>query len=120
MVFREPSLKVGFFSEPQKYQSFSALTQSYLLKVTKFLVEISHFEFLVMTEKNIFARKLFLPLNISDFDLFLCETVTLHMNKVTPPFPSKLPLKVEVLSIHPLFENWLEVQPRLTTLNACS
>ena len=64
LVFREPSLKVGFFSEPQKYQSFSSLTPSYLLKVTKFLVEISQFEFLVMTEKNIFAHKLFLPLNI--------------------------------------------------------
>ena len=64
LVFREPSLKVGFFSEPQKYQSFSSLTPSYLLKVTKFLVEISQFEFLVMTEENIFAHKLFLPLNI--------------------------------------------------------
>ena len=52
LVFHEPSLKVGFFSEPQKYQSFSSLTPSYLLKVTKFLVEISQFEFLVMTEKN--------------------------------------------------------------------
>ena len=73
LVFREPSLKVGFFSEPQKYQSFSSLTPSYLLKVTKFLVKISQFEFLVMTEKNIFAYKLFLSLNISDFNLFLCE-----------------------------------------------
>ena len=64
LVFHETSLKVGFFSEPQKYQSFSSLTPSYLLKATKFLVEISKFEFLVMTEKNIFAHKLFLPLNI--------------------------------------------------------
>ena len=60
LVFRELSLKVGFFSEPQKYRSFSSsLAPSYLLKVTKFLVEISQFEFLVMTEKNIFAHKLF-------------------------------------------------------------
>ena len=57
LVFREPSLKVGFFSEPQKYQSFSSLIPSYLL--TKFLLEISQFEFLVMTEKIIFAHKLF-------------------------------------------------------------
>ena len=64
LVFRELSLKVGFFSEPQKYQSFSSLKPSYLLKVTKFLVEISQFEFLVMTEKNIFAHKPFLSLNI--------------------------------------------------------
>ena len=73
LVFHEPSLKVGFLREPHKYEIFSSLTSSYLLKVTKFLVEISQFQFLVMTEKNIFAHKLFLQLNISDFDLFLCE-----------------------------------------------
>ena len=48
---------------------FLSFTLSYLLKVTKFLVKISQFEFLVMTEKNIFAYKLFLSLNISDFSL---------------------------------------------------
>ena len=54
LVFHEPSLKEGFLSEPQKYQSFSPLTPSYPLKITEFLLEISHFEFLVMTEqKNI-------------------------------------------------------------------
>ena len=51
-----PSLKVGFFSELPKYYSFSSLTPYYLLKVTKFLVEIFQFEFLVMTEKNIFCH----------------------------------------------------------------
>ena len=52
-----------------------------------------------MTEKNIFAHKLFLPLNIADFDLFLCENCN-------PLFPSKPPLKVEVLSSPPgLIEN---------------
>ena len=45
------------------------LIPSYLLKVTKFLGKISQFEFLVMSKKNIFAYKLFLPLNISDFNL---------------------------------------------------
>ena len=64
LVFREPSLKVGFFSEPQKYQSFSSLTPSYLLKVTKFLLTMMQSEFLVMTEKTISAYKLFLSLNI--------------------------------------------------------
>ena len=59
LVFCEPFLKVGFFSEPQKYQSFSSLTLSYVLKVTKFLVRISQFEFLVMTEKNIFGYNFF-------------------------------------------------------------
>ena len=57
LVFREPSLKVGFLSDPQKYESFSSLTLSYLLKVTKFLVELSQFEFLVM------QRKIFLLIN---------------------------------------------------------
>ena len=58
-----------------------------------------------MTEKNIFAHKLFLPLNISDFDLFLCENCN-PLNKGTPLFPSKPPLKVEVLSSPPsLIEN---------------
>ena len=54
LVFREPlpSLKVGFFSEPQKYESFSSLIPSYLLKVTKFLGKSSQFEFLVMTEEK--------------------------------------------------------------------
>ena len=39
--------------------SFSSLTPSYLLKVTKFIVNISEFNFLVVTEKSIFAYKLF-------------------------------------------------------------
>ena len=42
----------------------------YLLKLTKFVGKISQFEFLVMTEKNVFAYKLLLSLNISDFNLF--------------------------------------------------
>ena len=46
LVFDETSLKVEFFSETPKYQSLSFLTPFYLLKVTKYLVEISHFEFL--------------------------------------------------------------------------
>ena len=65
----EPPLKVRFFSEPPKY-CFPSLTPSYLLKVTKFLGKISQFEFLVMTEKNIFAYKFFFSLNISDFSIF--------------------------------------------------
>ena len=57
--FREPPLKIWFFSEPQKYSSFSTLTPSCLLKRTKFLVRVSQFEFFVMTEKNIFVIKYF-------------------------------------------------------------
>ena len=63
-------LKIGFFSEIQIYWSLSFLNPFYLLKITKFLVKISQFEFLVMTEKNIFVYKLFLSLNISDFSSF--------------------------------------------------
>ena len=39
-------------------------------KVTKFLIKISQFEFLVMAEKKLFIYQLFLSLNISDFSLF--------------------------------------------------
>ena len=48
----------------------SLLTPSYFLKVTKFLVKISQFKLLVMTEKSIFVYKPFLSLNISGFSLF--------------------------------------------------
>ena len=44
---------------------------SYLLKGIELFVKISQFEFLVMTEKNIFVYELFLSLNISDFSLFM-------------------------------------------------
>ena len=43
---------------------------------------MSQFEFLSMTEKNIFAYKLFLLLNISDFNLILCDNYN-------PPPPEK-------------------------------
>ena len=66
-----PPLKVRFFSEPPKCYSFSSLTPSYFLKVTKLLIIISQFEFWVITEKNNFVYKLFLSLNISSgFSLF--------------------------------------------------
>ena len=55
-------LKVGFFSELPKYRSFSSLAPSYLLEGTKFLVKNSQFEFMVMTEKNIFVYKFLLSL----------------------------------------------------------
>ena len=85
--FSRPPLKVRSFHEPQKYESFSSLIPSYLLKVTKFLDKISQFELLVITEKNIFAYKLFLSLNISDFNLFLCKNCT-PLKKSHPFFPS--------------------------------
>ena len=57
-----------------------------------------------MTEVNIFPYKLSLSLNISDF---IYVKIATPLKKITPLFPSKLPLKVEVLSSPPPapFEN---------------
>ena len=38
-------------------------------------------------QKNVFAYKLFLSLNISDFNLFLCKNCNPRRIKVTPSFP---------------------------------
>ena len=51
-----------------------------------------------MTEKNIFAYKLFLSLNISDFNYFYVKIATPPLKKVTPS-KSWGPVKP------PLFEN---------------
>ena len=71
-----PPPKSLIFQWTPKILKFLFLTPSYLWKVTKFLVKISQFEFLVTTEKNIFVCKLFLPLNISDFSLFFVKIAT--------------------------------------------
>ena len=60
--------------------------------MTKFLGKISQFEFLVMTDKNFFAYKLFLSLNISDFNLFLCENCN-PPEKSNPPLSQQTPSK---------------------------
>ena len=70
-VFRDPPRpsppppKIGLFSEPPQYYNFSSLNLPHDLNLTKFLAKISHFNFLVMTEKNNFVDKFFLSLNIS-------------------------------------------------------
>ena len=62
-----------------------------------------------MTEKNIFPHQLFLSLNISEIDFFYVKIATPSLNQVTPLFPSKPRLKVEVLPSPPLlFENLVE------------
>ena len=66
-------------------------------------MKISQCEFLVTTEKNTFVYKLFLSLNISDFNAFLCKNCN-------PPKKSHPRLKIEVLSSPPL-KIWLGVQP---------
>ena len=79
-----------------------------VLKVTKFLVKISQFEFLVTTEQRIvFYKLLFLSLSIPDVSLFFVEKLqpSPPLEKVNLPFPSNPPLKTEVLSSPPLFEN---------------
>ena len=102
-----PSLYIDFLStSPPKSQIFQwtpimlkffILTPSFLLKVTKFLVKISQFPFLVMPEKNIFVYKLFLPLNISDFRGFFCKNCNPPPWKKLPPLFLQPPLKVEAL-----------------------
>ena len=86
---------------PSKNQIFQWTPKS--LKVSKFLVKVSQFEFLVMIEKNIFVYQLFLSLNIPDFSLFLRKNCN-PPKKDHPFFLTNLPLKIKVLS-SPLFEN---------------
>ena len=64
------------------------------MKVTKFFVKISQFEFAIMTEKK---NKLFLLLNISDFSLFFYV-------KTETPLKKVIPQKIEIL-LALLFEN---------------
>ena len=65
-IFREPPLsKIGLFGEPPQYYNFSSLNLPHELNLIKFLAKISHFNFLVMTEKSNFVDKFFLSLNIS-------------------------------------------------------
>ena len=85
--FEEP-LKIGFSHESQKY-CFSFLTSSYFYKVIKFSVKISHFEYLVMTEKNIFVYKLFCQ--------FRFYAKSCPPEKGHPLLRSNHPLKIEVL-----------------------
>ena len=70
---------------------------SYVLKVTKFLGNVSQFEFLVMTEKNIFAYKLVCHQIFQILIYFLCENYTPPW-KMSPPLSQQPPIKVEVLS----------------------
>ena len=49
--------------------------------MTKFLVKISQFKFLINTDKNIFVYKLSLSLNISYFRLFFMQKLDPQQNK---------------------------------------
>ena len=75
-----------------------SLPLSHLLKVTKFLVKIFHFKFLVRTEKSIFVYKIFL-LNISNF-------------KNSNPIPEKVTPSKNRDPDKPLFlKTWSHAQP---------
>ena len=57
--FWTPLPKSRIFQWTPKYLSFSSLTPSHLLKVTKFLGIFSQFEFLVLTEKIVLLLNCF-------------------------------------------------------------
>ena len=68
--------------------SYEGLLKSANCPSPSFLVKIYQFEFLVMTEKNIFAYELFLSLNISlNISYFLCENCS-PPEKCCPYFPA--------------------------------
>ena len=65
-----------------------------------------------MTEKNIFAYKLFLSLNISDFSLFFMWKLQPVLKKITPPSLSQQPPSKSWAPVKPTFlKIWLEAQP---------
>ena len=107
LLFRNPLLYIGFswyppespiFQWTSKILQFFILNTIYLLKLTKFWGKISQFEFIVMTEKNIFAYKHFFLLNISDFNTFLCENYNPLPEKCHPLLSLQNPLKLKILS----------------------
>ena len=81
-----PQKKSNFSGKPHNIKIFSPLNPSHFLKVTKALIKIYQFKFLVMTEKTIFVYKLFLSLNTADLIFYVKTTIT--PEKVHPLFPS--------------------------------
>ena len=57
-----------------------------------------------MTEKTFLFINFFLSLNVSDFSLFLCKNCN-PLEKSHRPLTQQPPLKIEVLSSPPIFEN---------------
>ena len=54
LLFKPPKKQRMFQRTPKKLKFFLSLTPSHLLRIIKFLVDISQFKFFFMTEKNIF------------------------------------------------------------------
>ena len=84
-------------------KNVSSLTSSYLLKVAKFLVKFSQFEFLVMTEKNIFVYKFFVIKYFRFWFIFYVKIATPLPKKGHSPLSQQPPLKIVLSS--PLFGN---------------
>ena len=80
--------------------NLNTINTIYFLKVTKFLGKIFQFEFLVMTEKNIFAYKLFVSINISDFTLYFMWQMQ------PPPHPHPPEKSHPPLSQQPPSKSW--------------
>ena len=76
------------------------LKTSHFLKETKFLVKISLFEFLVMTEKNVFVYKCKCHEIFQIFVYFLCKNWN-PLKKKSPPLSQQPSLKIEILSTPP-------------------
>ena len=89
VVLHEPPPKSWIFQWTFKILKF--FIPNSILSFKSNLVKIQ-FEFLVMTEKNIFAYKLFLSLNISDFNLFFMWKLQLPWKK-SPPLSQQPPSK---------------------------
>ena len=87
LFFVNPPPKNWIFQWTSIILNFLSLTESHLLKVTKFLVKISQFKFLFMTEKNIFVCKLFVIKYFRFSFIFYVKPPT-PLKKVTPFFPA--------------------------------
>ena len=100
MFFCEPPLKNWVFQGTPillKFFIFNPIPETHILKVTKFLVKTFQFQFLVMTEKNVFVYKLFLSFNILYFSsLFMLKLQPPLLWKKSPPSLREIP---------PFFEN---------------
>ena len=80
--------------------TFFIFNLAYLLKLTKFLVKICQFKYLVMADKH-FGLYFFLLFKILDFSLSIMQQLQFlppPTQKSHPLFSSNLSLKIEILS----------------------
>ena len=89
----------SILKHPRNIKNFHLKT-SHFLKETKFLVKISLFKFLVMTEKNVFVYKCKCHEIFQIFVYFLCKNWN-PLKKKSPPLSQQPSLKIEILSTPP-------------------